>query len=86
MLAAVKEGLLDSDREKTVNTKLNVWCRSPGLTMVAYAIYVAWRHTKPKPISGMPAALVAGLAFLNGQYYMQRVVANTAVKVGAPTC
>ena len=39
MLAAVKEGLLSSEREKFLNTKLNVWMRAPGLTMVAYAIY-----------------------------------------------
>ena len=84
MLAAVKEGLLSSDREKLLNTKLNVWCRSPGLTMVAYAIYIGWRQHKPAPISGPAATLVAALAFLNGQYYMQKVVANTAIKGGLP--
>ena len=72
MLAAVKEGLIHSDTEKTVNTKLNVWCRSPGLSMVAYAIYIAWRHSKPRPMGALPALIVAGLGFLNGQYYMQR--------------
>ena len=51
-----------------------------------YAIYLGWCHHKPAPISGPAAALVAGLAFLNGQYYMQKVVANTAIKVAAPTC
>lgn len=85
MLAAVKEGLLDSDREKLINTKLNVWCRSPGLSMVAYAIFLGWRHHKPAPIRGEAAALVAGLAFLNGQYYMQKVVANAAMKTADPT-
>ena len=48
LTAAVKEGLLSSDREKLLNTKLNVWCRSPGLTMVAYAIYIGWRQHKPR--------------------------------------
>ena len=88
MLAAVKEGLLSSDREKFLNTKLNVWMRAPGLTMVAYAIYISWRHHKPAPLSGPAATLVASLAFLNGQYYMQKVVANTAIKAASasPGC
>ena len=51
MLAA-KEGLLSSEREKFLNTKLNVWMRAPGL-QVAYAIYISWRH-KPAPLSGRP--------------------------------
>lgn len=85
MLAAVKEGLMSSDTEKLLNTKLNVWVRSPGLSMVAYAIFLGWRHHRPAPIRGEAAALVAGLAFLNGQYYMQKVVANAAMKTGEPT-
>ena len=59
MLAAVKEGLLSSEREKFLNTKLNVWMRAPGLTMVAYAIYISWRHHKPAPLSGPASTLVS---------------------------
>ena len=54
--------------------------------MCGSAIYVGYRYSNPKPIGAKAAVLVAGLGFLNGQYYMQRVVANTALKVGAPSC
>lgn len=82
MLAAVKEGLLSSETEKVVNARLNVWCRSPGLAAVGYAMFLAYRHLPPpRPMTAAQTTLVAALAVLNGQYYMQRVVANTAVKV-----
>ena len=50
-----------------------------------YAIYIGWRQHKPAAMSGPAATLVAGLAFLNGQYYMQKVVANAAIKTSEPT-
>lgn len=87
MLAAVKEGLMRANTEKVVNTRLNVWCRAPGLTVVAYAMYIQMRHApKPRAMSIPTATLVAALSVLNGQYYMQRVVGNTAVKVAPPAC
>ena len=87
MLAAVKEGLLASDTEKVLNTRLNVWLRSPGAVTAAYAIYIQMRHLpKPRPIPSGAAMLVASLTVLNGQYYMQKVVANTSVKVAPPGC
>ena len=46
MLAAVKQGLLSSKSEKVANTFLNVWVRNPGLTVVAYIIYVASKYVE----------------------------------------
>jgi len=33
--------------------------RAPGLTMVAYVIYISWRHHKPAPLSGPASTLVS---------------------------
>ena len=80
MLAAVKEGLLTSKTEKVWNSRIQVWCRSPGILLAAYAIYLCSRYA---PVHGPPKVLpllAFALASFNGQYYMQKVVANTSLK------
>jgi hypothetical protein len=83
MLAAVKEGLLAASTEKVWNARIQVWCRSPGILLASYALYLISRHsTSVKvPVRALPlASLAFALCAFNGQYYMQKVVANTAHK------
>mmetsp|Transcript_14312 Transcript_14312/g.28782 ORF Transcript_14312/g.28782 Transcript_14312/m.28782 type:complete len:104 (-) Transcript_14312:217-528(-) len=86
MLAAVKEGLLQSSTEKIWNSRIQVWCRAPGIMLSAYAIYIVAKYTPVKGgFSGrgtnLLPLLLPLLASFNGQYYMQKVVANTAFKI-----
>jgi len=81
MLAMVKEGYISSATEKVWNARINVWLRSPGLLMTAYAIYLCEQSIGVRIAHPWVMLMVVALAILNGQYYMQRVVANTSHKV-----
>ena len=82
MLAAVKEGLMASSTEKVWNSRIQVWCRAPGIMLASYAIYLVSRYSKIKSPSSKALPYAAFLlAAFNGQYYMQKVVANTSLKV-----
>jgi len=81
MLAMVKEGWISSATEKVANARINVWLRSPGLLMTSYAIYICEQAITVTIAQPWVMLMVVGLATLNGQYYMQRVVANTSHKV-----
>jgi len=80
MLCAVKEGWLRSSSEKIWNSKLQVWMRAPGILLSSYAIYLISRYSGLKQPSKLLPYLLFLLASFNGQYYMQKVVANTAFK------
>ena len=81
LLGLVKMGKLPPMEEKRLNSAINVWLRAPGLTLVfafAFAAYRTGNH-------GINAFVIAVLAFIsvhNGQYYLQRVVANYHFKLG----
>ena len=81
MLTAVKEGLMASATEKQWNARLQVWMRSPGILLSSYAIYLAAKYSPVKGPSRLLPLLCFLLASFNGQYYMQKVVANTAHKL-----
>lgn len=81
MLTAVKEGLLVSASEKRWNSRIQVWCRAPGILLSSYAIYLVSKYSGIKAPSKLLPYLAFLLASFNGQYYMQKVVANTALKL-----
>ena len=81
MLAAVKEGLIRSDTEKLWNSRIQCWCRAPGVLLSSYAILLLSRYSTVKGPSRAMAYLAFLLATFNGQYYMQKVVANTSLKL-----
>uniref|UniRef100_A0A7S3I2B0 Uncharacterized protein n=2 Tax=Choreotrichia TaxID=141411 RepID=A0A7S3I2B0_9SPIT len=86
MLVLVKHGVLTSQTEKSWNSRINVWLRSPGLLLAAYCMFVATRsgptHT-PCAQHPIKTAINAMLIFSNAQYYMQKVTGNTYRKVQA---
>lgn len=74
-----RNGWLTKRREKEINTRLNVWIRSPGCvshaTMVAASILSGGYGESWKNALGL---LTATLTFWNGQYFMQEVVWDLA--------
>ena len=81
LLAAVKQGLLRSATEKMWNARIQVWCRAPGILLSSYAIYLISKYSAVNVRTKALPLLVFLLASFNGQYYMQKVVANTAHKM-----
>ena len=41
MLAGVKMGYISGSTEKLINTKINVWLRSPGIIWISGSIYAS---------------------------------------------
>mgnify|MGYP007078086960 CR=1 FL=1 len=84
MLTLVKHDVISPLTEKTWNTRINVWIRSPGLLLAAFCIYQAARNGPPSSgcaIHPYIAGALGALCVANGQYYMQRVTGNTYRKV-----
>lgn len=81
LLFLVRNGWLNRQTEKHINTYLNVWCRSPGcishaiLTVAFTSIYGTWYS-----LNWWAAMLAATLTFWNGQYFMRQVVENYAIQ------
>lgn len=78
MLFLVRNNLLLKNTEKSVNTFLNVWIRSPGCAAMA-ALAIAARLSQPTDL--LTTLLTIGpplLTFWNGQYFMQQVVVDSA--------
>ena len=68
---------------KRVLLNAQVWMRAPGIMLSAYAMYLISRYSGlKKSSSSLLPYLLFLLASFNGQYYMQKVVANTAFKHG----
>ena len=82
LLWLVKEGLLRSEAEKIWNSRINCWCRAPGIMLSSYYLYLLAKYSKVKGPSTTVASLAFLLASFNGQYYMQKVIANTSIKCG----
>lgn len=80
LLFAVRNGWLQPMVEKTWNRRLNVWIRSPGcvahaalaLTYMLSGEGVWWQKT----LGVVPPLLM----YWNGQYFMEQVVADHAVR------
>ena len=79
MLCCVKMKILRPIKEKRINRFMNVWIRSPGLMTSGILAYASYQngHNHINPL-GLLFGMV--LVVFNGQYYMERVVANHAVK------
>ena len=79
MLCCVKMKILRPIKEKSINRFMNVWIRSPGLMTSGILAYASYQngHNHINPL-GLLFGMV--LVVFNGQYYMERVVANHAVK------
>ena len=79
MLCGVKMKILRPIKEKSINRFMNVWIRSPGLMTSGILAYASYQngHNHINPL-GLLFGMV--LVVFNGQYYMERVVANHAVK------
>ena len=48
----------------------------------SYCLYLLAKYSKVKGPSTTVASLAFLLASFNGQYYMQKVIANTSIKCG----
>lgn len=81
LLALVKEGRLAPMRQKAVSAFINIWLRGPGLTAVFAFAWAAYRSGDHE-VNLAVMLLLLLLAPFNGQYYLQRVVANYHFKLG----
>lgn len=81
LLFANRNGWVDKNIEKQVNTALNVWIRSPGCVAMA-GIATATLFSAPSLTAYDWLGLVPCiLAFWNGQYFMQQVVTDFARRI-----
>ena len=80
LLGLRKTGSVSSEAEKSWNARINVWIRAPGCLLAAFTIYVSWLYGSP-PSSPFVLFSVATLLYVNGNYYMARVVSNAGKRV-----
>jgi len=76
LLFASRNGYVQKETQKRVNTVLNVWIRSPGCIAMATlsAVYILAREGDLKVIALLPSIL----NYWNGQYFMEQVVRDSA--------
>jgi len=76
LLFASRNGYVQKETQKRVNTFLNVWIRSPGCIAMATlsAVYILAREGDLKAIALLPSIL----NYWNGQYFMEQVVRDSA--------
>lgn len=73
---------ISSEREKAINTWMNVWIRSPGCVSLAI---LTLTHALSKGLPGLYeiiSILPAALMYWNGQYFMQQAVIDYAHRFG----
>ena len=81
LLFLVRNGWLNRQTEKTVNSYLNVWCRSPGcVSHAVLTVAFVFVYGEKFSLDWWAAILAASLTFWNGQYFMRQVVENYAVQ------
>lgn len=78
MLAAVKRGWMSRLDEKRHNSTINAWFRGPGCVLSSGWIFACWSAGNCSQIPTPAIMATVFLAFVNGQYYAQRVIANYA--------
>jgi hypothetical protein len=78
LLFLQRNGFIDRLTEKAVNRWLNVWIRSPGC--VGHAVLTAAYVCSSEAESWL-ALVPASLMYWNGQYFLERVVADHAVQL-----
>jgi hypothetical protein len=80
MLFLVRNGLMDRMTEKSVNRWIQVWIRSPGCVgqaLLSLAYIFSYSSDIWLKVLG---SISSGLVFWNGQYFMDRVVADWAIQ------
>jgi hypothetical protein len=79
MLFGVRNGYVQKETEKRVNTFLNVWIRSPGCVAMATLsfVYILVRQGDPSLLKTL-AFIPSVLNYWNGQYFMEQVVRDNA--------
>jgi hypothetical protein len=79
LLFANRNGYVQKETQKRVNTFLNVWIRSPGCIAMATlsAVYILAREGEPGLLKAI-ALLPSILNYWNGQYFMEQVVRDSA--------
>jgi hypothetical protein len=78
LLFLVRNNLLQKNTEKSINTFLNVWVRSPGCMAMA-ALTLACRLSNPVDLFTTTLSVIPALLnYWNGQYFMQQVVTDYA--------
>jgi len=80
LLFGVRNGWIPRMTEKRINRLLNLWVRSPGC--IAHAVLTCVFVASYQPSSWI-AFLPAVLTCWNGQYFMEKVVSDYAVKRGS---
>lgn len=78
MLLLLKYGYIDRLTEKRINSRLNIWIRSPFIVIGAYMIYLQWTYNVIN-YSIYPTVLVMMALFWNAQYFTERVVYNWGI-------
>jgi hypothetical protein len=79
LLFGSRNGYVDKETQKRVNTVLNVWIRSPGCVAMATlsAVYILARQEESGLLKAV-ALLPSLLNYWNGQYFMEQVVRDSA--------
>ena len=74
-----RNGYVQKETQKRVNTVLNVWIRSPVCVAMATlsAVYILAREGEPGLLKAI-ALLPSILNYWNGQYFMEQVVRDSA--------
>lgn len=80
LLFGVRNGWIHPLTEKRVNTILNVWVRSPGCVSHAALAAAMTLSSGATPLQKMLGLVPAALMGWNGQYFMQQVVRDLAIR------
>lgn len=80
MLFLVRNGIMTKEKEKDINSFVNVWVRSPGCVAQATLTFVlVFGYMDMYSIDWVMGILVGILNYWNGQYFMRQVVENNAI-------
>ena len=78
MLWRVKMGWMSRENERVYNIWINVWVRSPGCLFASFlALPMILAGTWAEALG---PAILAGLSFWNGQYYMMKAVKRKSLE------
>jgi hypothetical protein len=75
LLTLVKFGKIKKIVEKSINSKLNIWIRSPGIMMGAYIVLTQYIEGV-LTIHWLPITFCCMGLYWNAQYFTERVVFN----------
>lgn len=80
MLFLTRNDLLERNTEKTINSYLQTWIRSPGcVSHATYTLAFLTTHTFSR-LEQIGILIVAGLNYWNGQYFMEQVLLDVGAR------